>query len=99
MPIAVVSMVGTPWDGDASPFQRARATRYESDDAVDVLTAGREIPSWADSFNHLIRPLQDRRRDRQAERLGGLEVDDELELGGLLDRKLGGLALLSILST
>ena len=27
-------------------------------------------------LEHLIRPLQERRRDRQAERLGGLEVDD-----------------------
>ncbi len=32
--------------------------------------------SWID---HLIRPLQKGRRDRQAEGLGGLEVDDELE--------------------
>jgi hypothetical protein len=31
-------------------------------------------------FDHLIRPLQQRRRDRQAEGLGGLEVDDEFEL-------------------
>src|SRR5438876_3241671 len=37
------------------------------------------------SLDHLIRPLQERRRDRQAEGLGGLEVDDELELRGLLD--------------
>ena len=34
------------------------------------------------SLDHLIRPLQERRRDRQAEGLGGLEVDDELELVG-----------------
>src|SRR6266851_30705 len=31
--------------------------------------------SWID---HLIRPLQERRRDREAEGLGGLEVDDQL---------------------
>jgi hypothetical protein len=36
-------------------------------------------------LNHLIRPLQERRRDRQAEGLGGLEVDDELQLRRLLD--------------
>src|SRR5260370_25134675 len=41
-------------------------------------------------LDHLIRPLQERRRDRQAEGLGGLEVDDQLELGGLLDREVGG---------
>src|SRR5260370_1239112 len=44
--------------------------------------------SWID---HLIRPLQQRRRDRQAEGLRGLEVDDQLELRGLLDREVGGL--------
>src|SRR6266581_9605208 len=35
-------------------------------------------------LDDLIRPPQQRRRDRQAERLGGLEVDDQLEGGGLL---------------
>ena len=38
---------------------------------------------WAQSgvalFDHLMRPLQERRRDGQAEGPGGLEVDDELE--------------------
>jgi hypothetical protein len=35
-------------------------------------------------LDHLIRPLQERRRDRQAEDLGRLEVDDKVELGKLL---------------
>jgi hypothetical protein len=39
-------------------------------------------------LNHLIRPPQQRRRDRQAEGLGRLEVDDQLELRRLLDGKL-----------
>jgi len=34
-------------------------------------------------FNNLIRPQQQRRRDGEAERLGGLEVDDQLELRSL----------------
>src|SRR6266481_9808943 len=38
--------------------------------------------SWID---HLIRPLEERLRDRQAEGLGGLEVDQEFKLRGLLD--------------
>src|SRR5215510_5348603 len=38
-------------------------------------------------FNDLIRPQQQRRRDGEAERFGGLEVDDELELRWLLDGK------------
>jgi hypothetical protein len=50
-------------------------------------------------LDHLIRTRQQRRRDRQAECLGGLEVDDEVELGGLLDGMSAGLAPLRILST
>jgi hypothetical protein len=30
--------------------------------------------------SHPVGPLQERRRDGQAERLGGLEVDDQLEM-------------------
>src|SRR5262245_55729579 len=43
-------------------------------------------------FDHLIRPRQQRRWDGEAERLRGLEVDDKLELGRLLDGKIGGLS-------
>jgi hypothetical protein len=39
-------------------------------------------------FNHLVGALRQRLRDFQAERLRGVEVDDQLELGGLLDRQL-----------
>src|SRR5881397_2132666 len=38
--------------------------------------------------DHLIRPQQQRGRDREAEGLGGLEVDDQLELGRLLERQI-----------
>src|SRR5215472_1848846 len=37
------------------------------------------------SLNHFIRPPQQRRRNGKAERLGGLEVDDEIELVRLLN--------------
>jgi hypothetical protein len=40
----------------------------------------------APSLDHLIRALQQRRRDRQAENLGGLEVDDKLEFRWPLHR-------------
>ena len=50
-------------------------------------------------FDDLIRPRQQRRRDREAEGLGGREVDDEFELRRLLDGKVGGLGALRILST
>src|SRR5262245_14880406 len=36
-------------------------------------------------FEHLIRPQQQRRRDGEAESLGGLEVDRQLELHRLRD--------------
>src|SRR5216684_4767458 len=41
--------------------------------------------SWID---HLIRPLQERLGDGEPAGLGGLEVDDELELRGLFDREI-----------
>src|SRR5262245_6831661 len=44
-----------------------------------------------DSLNNLIRPQQQRRRDGEAERFGGLEVDGEVELRGTLDGEVGGL--------
>src|ERR1700675_2359422 len=49
---------------------------------------------WLVLFDHLIRALQERRGDREAERLGGLEIDDQLELLRLFDWKVGGLGAL-----
>ena len=43
------------------------------------------------SLNYLIRSLQERRRNRQAEGLGRLQVDHEVELRGLLDGEVSGL--------
>ena len=45
-------------------------------------------------FDDLIRPRQHLGRNRQADLLGGLEVDDELELRRLLDRQVSGLCTL-----
>jgi len=41
-------------------------------------------------LDDLVGSSQDRLRDRQAERLGGLEVDDELKPCGLFHREVGG---------
>jgi hypothetical protein len=38
------------------------------------------------SFDHLVGAAEQRERDRKAERLGGLEVDVQLDFGGLLDQ-------------
>src|SRR5215813_7510359 len=46
------------------------------------------------SFDYLIRSQQQRRSDGEAERFGGLEIDDELERRGLLDWKITGLRTL-----
>ena len=43
------------------------------------------------SFDHLVGKREKRRRDRQPERLGGLQIDDELELDRRLDRQIGRL--------
>src|SRR5262249_36201246 len=42
-------------------------------------------------LDHLIRQEEQRWRDRDPERLGRLEVDDQLEFYGLLHRQVGGL--------
>jgi hypothetical protein len=45
-------------------------------------------------LDHLVRPQEERLRDRQPERFRGLEVDDQFELRGLLDGKVSGLGAL-----
>src|SRR5262249_46995857 len=40
-------------------------------------------------FNHLIGPGEHRRRDRQAESLGSLDLNYQLELRRLLNRQIG----------
>ena len=48
-------------------------------------------------FDHLVGGDQKAGRDRQAERLGGLEVDDQLDPGGLLDGQVCRLITISYL--
>jgi hypothetical protein len=50
-------------------------------------------------MDHLIPPREHRRRDREAQGLGGSCVDDDLELRGLLDGQVGGPGALEDLCT
>ena len=50
-------------------------------------------------LDDVVRPQEQRLRDRQAQRLGGLEIDDQLELGRLLDGEIGSLRSFNDTST
>src|SRR5439155_20986946 len=50
------------------------------------------------ALDHMICPLEDGLRDRQAECFRRYQVDEQLEFGGLFDRQIGGLRSLENLS-
>ena len=53
----------------------------------DVLVGRRAVKGTVASFDHLIGAGEERGWDREAESLGGPEIDDQLDLGGLHDRE------------
>src|SRR5436305_7159268 len=56
--------------------------------------AGSHQLCLAHSFDHLVGAREQVRRNFKTEHPRGLRVDDQLELGGLLDRQVGGLGAL-----
>src|SRR5262249_33660942 len=78
---ALVTVVGT--DGDLR---------------TQGVVGARTLRRWPDPrdslFYDLIRPQPQRLRDREAERLRRPEIDDELQLGGLLDGQIDRLRAL-----
>src|SRR5262245_52122050 len=69
--------------------ERVRKSRRRQSSDVDGIMA--ISVSRVALLYHLVRPRQHRRRDRQPKRFGGHQIDDQLELGWLLDGKIGGL--------
>ena len=84
----------------SSASTTARRTAIRSSFRPSVLFTANP-PGFASSFDrlhalldHLVGPQQHRLRNRQPEGLRRLEVDDQLELGGLLDGEIGRLGAL-----
>jgi hypothetical protein len=59
--------------------------------ASQQVTRSANRDSYSRSLDHLVSAKEDRSWHRNADRSRGLEIDDELEFGDLLDRQVGGL--------
>jgi hypothetical protein len=76
---------------------RASQMRYSTNGCTLALTARlrkteRQARTGMRSFDDLVGAGEDRGRDRQPEGLGGVEIDNQLEGGRLLDGRSAGLA-------
>ena len=70
--------------------RRAYASQRSARQRRWAAMSGQGSGSWLPSVNDPIRAQQKGWRDRQTERLRSLEIEHELESGGLFDRKIGG---------
>src|SRR5204863_6091452 len=79
-----MTFAGTSANGQDAPFS---AVPCGSGRGVRSTRSGHSRPL----FDHLVGAGEQRLRHGEAERLGGLHIDDELELGRLLDGQVGRL--------
>ena len=64
-----------------------------------ISTSGFDQDARGGSLDHLIGEREQSRRDRELERLGGPQIDDQLELGRRLHGKIGRFSPLRMRST
>src|SRR5882672_9328415 len=81
----------------------ASQMRYPTSESTLALTARlrkteRQARTWMRSFDDLVGAGEDRWRDGEAERLGGIEIDNQLECGRMLNGQIGGLSAFEDLS-
>src|SRR5262245_4623002 len=81
-------VVDTP--APAAPTKIATTRTGSKMDLQSLSEMRDDAPSGVVLFNNLVRPQQQRRRDGEAKGLRGFQIDDQLELGRLLDREVGG---------
>jgi len=68
---------------------KSKATVGHQDAILSCVPEPHRTAATASLFDHLIGAGEQRRWNVDAERPGGLEVDDEIELGGPQDRQVG----------
>src|SRR5215475_5319785 len=79
---------------DVPKSQTLALLKSQKSDGFCILSPSRCIRKLVGSTDHFSRLEEDGRGNGEAERLGGLEVDNQLELRGLLHRQVGRLGAL-----